>query len=441
MYNITKYVKLALDSTKVYQTIDGFGVNINSKYWNNGKIKPVLDMLVNDLGATLFRLDAYGKSNWMDPNNIGDENLLTEENYADAWKRQEFQDATSMAKYLNSLGIKPYMTLSGIVPKWMCDEDEKTLKRFDLFADMVAHFAFWARHTAGIQFDLLGPLNETDLGPPEGPLLSPEGYVKACDAILKKMDEFGLQDIQLVVAEQAIYNMDFVLEFYKRPDLAERVAVFGMHCYSDFSAKPLVMAKAQSDYAKTHVWMTEFGDLDQSSEKEWLIAYVSFQRLVRLLEDGMQGALAWDAYDNYHDHDESWTSFGLLKNSWDVYEPKKRYFGYRHIFKFVRPGFHRVSIESPVDGVKAIAFFSPDGKDVTVTGYNDLLEDIFINIDISSLSDGFEEKRFSAYRTSFTDNCITDKPRRIMQRTLPFSGIEIAAPARSLFTITTVLEN
>jgi len=441
MYDITKYVKFALNPSVSHQTVDGFGVNINSKYWNKGKIIPVLEQLVDDLGATLFRLDAFGKSDWIDPDGAFGPACMSEAGYAAAYAQQEFQDAAAMGRWLNSRGIEPYITLSGILPKWMCASDGKTLERFDLFAEMAAHYAKWLRDEGGVRFHLFGPLNETDLGPPEGPAVTPENYVHACECLLKQLDAKGLGDIRLVVAEQAMYNLDFITRFLEKPALAERIAVFGMHCYSDFSARPLVetvITGAGGAYAGTRVWMTEFGDLDQSTEKEWLIAYVSFQRLIRLLEDGMNGALAWDAFDNYHDHDASWTTFGLIKNSWDVYEPKKRFFAYRHIYRFVRPGFRRVGLTSPCDGVKALAFLSPDGGELTITGYNELLEGVFVNVDMEGLPGGFSERRFDAYRTSFADNCVQDNPRRIMQRRLPFSGVEIAVPPRSLFTITTV---
>ena len=448
MYNITKYVRISVDMDRKYQTIDGFGVNINSKYWNNGKLKPVMDLLIDDLGANLYRLDHYGKSNWMDPENRYDARVLTQENFDRVYEGIDFKNAEAMGRYLNSKGIEPYITLSGIVPKWMCAEDGKTLEKYEEFAEMAANYAHWARHKAGIKYSLFGPLNETDVGPPEGPKVNAREYVKVCEILVDKLDKYGLGDIKLVVAEQAHYNLDYAREFLKSKKLVGRVGVFGMHCYSDFRCNDLLEMVGKSDYKDCRIWMSEFGDLDQSSEKEWLIAYISFQRLMRLLEDGMNGAISWDAYDNYHDHDETWTTFGIIKNAWDVYEPKKRYFGYKQIFRYVRPGFRRIHAESPVDGVKVLAFESPDGKDVTVVGMNDLLEDVFVNVDVAQIGTAhtgwaqaggkYSESMFSVYRTTFAEDCITVTPKRIMQRRLPFSGVEVVVPSKGIFTVTTV---
>src|SRR5207249_3038677 len=38
---------LTIDGAQVFQTIDGFGVNANSLSWNNGELKPAIDMLVD----------------------------------------------------------------------------------------------------------------------------------------------------------------------------------------------------------------------------------------------------------------------------------------------------------------------------------------------------------------------------------------------------------
>jgi len=58
-----RMLQVAVDARRALQAIDGFGVNINSKCWNDGRIIPALDRLRVDLGATLYRVDIFGKSN------------------------------------------------------------------------------------------------------------------------------------------------------------------------------------------------------------------------------------------------------------------------------------------------------------------------------------------------------------------------------------------
>ena len=54
--------KLEIDTGTRYQTIDGFGVNINPAWWLNGEyrdasvVKPAIDLLIDSLGASIFRV-------------------------------------------------------------------------------------------------------------------------------------------------------------------------------------------------------------------------------------------------------------------------------------------------------------------------------------------------------------------------------------------------
>jgi len=54
-----------IEPGKRSQEIDGFGVNLNGPCFRESA-RPMVDMLIDDLGATIFRLDAYGfdLSNW-----------------------------------------------------------------------------------------------------------------------------------------------------------------------------------------------------------------------------------------------------------------------------------------------------------------------------------------------------------------------------------------
>ena len=53
--------KIKIDGASKFQTLDGFGVNINTAWWYNGKyedarvVQPAIDLLVDSLGATIFR--------------------------------------------------------------------------------------------------------------------------------------------------------------------------------------------------------------------------------------------------------------------------------------------------------------------------------------------------------------------------------------------------
>ena len=436
--DVIRKAEIQVNFARRKQTVDGFGVNINSKCWDLGKLAPVVDRLIDDLGAVLFRLDAWGKSNWVDPDDRADAKVLCRKTYEKVYNLPEFRNAMGMARHLNSRGIMPYMTMSGIVPKWMCARDGVTLTDFESFAEMAASFAEWAVRKAGIKFELFGPMNETDIGPPEGPSAGPRAYVKACEALAGNLAGRGLRNLKLVVAEQAGYNLDYTREFMKSAKLAGRIGAFGFHTYGSARMADAVKAIRRGPHRKARIWMTEFGDLDQTGEREWYVAWNSFERLMHLLDDGFEGALFWDAYDNYHDHNEHWTIYGLLRTGLGVATPKKRFHAMKQVFRFVRPGFVRVDASSDGKDVEALAFVSPDGKDLTVVGRNKSPRGAYLNISLAGAWDFDWSSMVSVYRTSETEDCAKapDVPTRT--GAWPFNGISFAVPGESIFTATSV---
>ncbi len=419
--------------------VDGWGVNINSKDWNGGKLAPVTERLVNDLGCTMFRQDIYGNSNFIDPDGGIGKAALGSRNLARVYAGKDFVNGKGLARWLNGRGIEPYLTLSGIVPKWMCARDGKTLADTGSFAEMAASFVAWAKRDAGIRFNLFGPMNETDIGPVEGPAATPAVYVKACEALVKALDRRGLRDVKLVVAEQARHDLTFIRAFLAKPALMRRVAAFGMHNYGNGRMADAVDLVRRSRWKDVKVWMTEYGDLEQTGEREWPVAWDIFRRLLDAIDDGYTAALNWDAFDNWHDHDMSWSIYGLIRRGIRTDTPKKRYWAVRHVYRFVRPGWTRLTVDAELPGVRAVAFLAPGGKDLTVAGMNDTGRDLALNITAES---GKELDRLPAtaalYRTTADDDGVRTGRAPLRSGTWPRSGLDVVVPADSIFTATTL---
>lgn len=440
MQGVRKSAQIRVDRSRRYQTIDGFGVNINAKYWAEGAMGPVVDLLVDDLGATLFRLDGYGRADWVDPDgSLGREQAFSDRNYERVYSSRDFQNALGMARHLNARGIDPYITVSGRAPAWMCAADGKTLVDYDGFAEMTVNYASWLRKN-GVRFTLFGPLNETDLGPPEGPLVPPDNYVKACEALVDTLDRYALGDVKLVVAEQGQFNMEYANRLLKSRKLAGRIGVMAMHAYSDFHVDALTSRITLPEHRHIRAWMTEFGDLRQSIELEEYIAWVSVERLMRLLRDGMHGALSWDAYDNYHDHDEAWTCFGLIMNAWDVFIPKKRYYALKHVYRFVRPGFRRIEAVCTEAGIPVLAFEGEEGKELTVVGMNPGGQAVALDLDLGfhGEASGLAYLDYDVYRTCSFEDCARITTPIVKLKNHASRGVEFTALPGSIFTITNV---
>lgn len=434
-------VNIFIDATSAFQSIDGFGVNINAKYWNEGRLIPTLELLVDDLGATLFRVDIWGKSNWIDPAGEIGPASLDEHNLASVYQGDIFRRGWQMMRWLNGRGIQPYLTASGDVPAWMLGSDGRTLADYSAFTRMLASMVEWAKKREQINFRLFGPLNETDLGSPEGPTVAPVDFVRVCEILVDELAVRGLDDIQLVVAEQGRFDDTYLRELVKSQKLRQRIGAFSLHDYTGYSAEAYraVRQVVQSGLnPEIPLWMTEYGDLDQSGEREWYVAWVMTQRLFDHLENGFCGSLVWDAYDNYHDHDEAWTIYGLLRAGLRLYTPKKRYYACKQVFRFVRPGFIRLAAQSSFSGVRVLAFGDPTHEQFTVVGLNQSDQPAWLNVQLKGFPEDVLRGKVCYYRTSQDENCYTVDCIPATGMHWPFTGLTAWVPAASIFTLTTL---
>jgi len=66
---------VTIDGVQTYQTIDGFGVDVNTGWWNGGEVTPAIGLLVDQLGATLFRA-VIEEMDWEATNDDADPNTF-----------------------------------------------------------------------------------------------------------------------------------------------------------------------------------------------------------------------------------------------------------------------------------------------------------------------------------------------------------------------------
>src|ERR1700682_5333676 len=177
--------RVTLNPAERYQFIQGFGVNFTSPYFRDDQ-KAMFDMLIKDLGASMFRVVPYlVYSNWEEVNDNDDPNVMNWEYYNDRYSTPSWEATWTALRFLNSRGIRPVIALMGPVPDWMvddrwtppahkvCQTDSKQFPlkpaMYDEFAEMVVSMVMYARTKAGIDFEYFSPFNETDCYPPEGP--------------------------------------------------------------------------------------------------------------------------------------------------------------------------------------------------------------------------------------------------------------------------------
>ena len=446
--------KITVHPDQRFQFIDGFGVNFNGTYFREAQ-KPLIDMLIDDLGATIFRLDPYGQTDWEVTNDNDDPRVASWDYYNDRYSIPAFEASWAAARYLNARGIRPFMTLSGTVPGWMLDDKAPPPKHevcndnphprhprtgnpahlnssiYEEFAETTVSMVVYARTKARIDFEYFSPLNETDCYPVEGPRVDPDEALKLLSAVARRMKEEGLGDVKLVVIDQSQETNDYFGPILADAELMKGIGVFSVHSYGSRDIAPQVEKIRKSAYADRPVWVTEYGDLNQrdfSPENEWKgFCIRASLRALRALNQGASAALFWDAYDNYHDHDARFTYYGLVSNNDHIYRPKKRYYAAKQLYRYVRPGAQRIAADSDVPGLMVSAFRDPVAKWLVVVGAKEGGPN---RIQLSLPESASSPVSWDVYVTSPTLNC-----QKVDTVGVSDGVAEVTLPDEAIFTL------
>ncbi len=280
------------------------------------------------------------------------------------------------------------------------------------------------------------------MGSPEGPLVDPQTYARVCEMLDEKLTARGLDEIRLVVPEASGFNDQYLKALVSSKKLLERIGVFSLHDYSDISPEAYAQVTGvvkHSPYRAKRLWMGEFGDLEQTGEREWTTAMWIFSRLLDQLLAGFNASLVWDAYDNYHDHDEYWTIYGIIRTGLRAHTPKKRYHALKQVYRFVPPGWQRVELLSSNPQVRAAAFTNPERTHLTVAGmHTSAIRPAILNLSAAGLAEETLRGKVTYYRTSAAENCHTIAHIPMRGGNYPFIGIEAVLPPDCIFTFTTL---
>ena len=377
--------KVAVDPSRRYQTIEGFGVNYTGPYFRDDQ-KKMFDLLIDDLGVSMFRVVAYFVySDWEVVNDNADPLSANWAYYDERYSNPVFEASWKGLRDLNSRGIRPVLALMGPAPAWMVEESSPPPKHsvcrptssqgrlkpemYDEFAEEVVTMAVYARRKAGIEFDYFSPLNETDCYPSEGPRVDPEEMPKVLAAIARRLDQEGLGDVKLVVAEQANIGNDYTGPILNDKQLMKKVGAFAFHTYGERSVGPQVDAIGRSAYAHAPVWLTEYGsprDLERTAENEWKeFSLASSRRGLTALNQGASALFYFNAFDDYEECMKRETYYGLFSSAGHLYSQRKRYYATRQLYHFVSPGSQRIAASTEAKGLTVSAF--RDGSKGTLT--------------------------------------------------------------------------
>ncbi len=189
----------------MFQTMNGFGVNINSLSWKNGESlagdRSARRRHGRDNVAGRLRRDELGRR----PTTTAIPNNFNWTYYNTLYSNAKFQHLWGTLGYLNQKGFTTNVALSfmGIGPSWMGANGTVSTAMEDEMVETIASLVYYARNTANVDFGILNPFNEPLWDGIEGPMIDGFQFTRLLNKLSVKFDALGLSDIRFMGPETA----------------------------------------------------------------------------------------------------------------------------------------------------------------------------------------------------------------------------------------------
>ena len=372
---------LTVDAAQSFQTMAGMGSNVNVNNWQGGQLKPALDALVDQGGASLLRV-VRDPMDWVgSESDIALLHGLDTATLTRIYEAPRMQDIWSTIGYLNQKGLRGnqiVLNFMGWTPPWMgggggyAIPSHITAGKEPAFATMVASLVYYGRKVKGLSFNLLAPMNEQDLPGYEGPEVSPTQYVTVLKAVIAELDAMDLADVRLVGPDTAGSLRSYASPMMADATVAGRVDHLSFHTYAKSTSPDIGYPGKDYWLTETAQWCSTCDQNGTPSQGEWSFARDTNDFLLADVADGFPAVLLWEAYDGFYYHHDSYSTWGLLayNTATGVYTPRKRFYVNAQLNAFIRPGAKRISVNTSVTGLTALAFYDAAEGEVAIVGHN-----------------------------------------------------------------------
>lgn len=419
---------LTIDGSQTFQTIDGFGVNANSASWDNGELRPAIDRLIDEGGSTIWRV-IIDMPDWEATNDDSNPNNFNWTYYNSIYSSPKFEELWATMAYLNQKGVTNMLMLNfmGRGPAWMGGADLPSGME-DEWVETVASVAWYARNNRNLQFGMFAPNNEPDWDGIEGIRMDRTQHARVMRKLAQKLDAIGLGDLRLVGPDTADIGLgvkQYMPSLMAEPAVMAKLDHFTFHDYSGETAGA-ANAIRDSAYPEKNFWITEVSNIWDA------LTHVS---------QGPSAILVWDGYDSVYNHgilggrgttppNDAGNGPALLayNTSTRTYSPRKPFYEFAQLFKFVPAGSVRVSAVEADSNVTLFAFYHFASGRVTLVGRNAGSSNVTFSGRLLNLPN---VSSFQSYRTSSSENMARGGDVAVT------NGVfTLVAPANSVFTLT-----
>jgi fibronectin type 3 domain-containing protein len=429
---------VTVNASQQYQTAQGLGVNVNVHSWNGGQLKPALDQLSDQLGASAFRV-VIEKADWESTNDDADPNHFNWDYYNQVYETAKFTDLWNTIGYLSSKHVTVSLNVMGPLSAWMGGSALSTSQEAE-WVEMMASLVYYARVVKHLDLTLFEPFNEPDWNGIEGAQASADQVVRVTHQLAVRLDGLGLGDVKFILPDTASVGSgvgSYFSALQRDGYLMGKVAALGLHDYGGSTGNAATVIQG-SAYPSLPFWMNEFSawcsgcDTGAPNPGDWSFARTTAQYLMNNLAQGAAGAEVWEGYDSYYEHHGSWSYWGLLAydQSSGTYTPRKGFYAMEQFMRFIPPGSVRIAASSDSGSLSLLAFHDPASGRVTLVGRNTSTTALTFTGTVTGV-DGLTS--LASYRTNATAN--TEAAGDIPVTAGTFSA---TIPSDTLFTLTGV---
>jgi fibronectin type 3 domain-containing protein/O-glycosyl hydrolase len=369
---------VTVNAAQKYQAVQGLGVNVNVHSWNGGQLKPALDQLTDQLGASAFRV-VIEQADWEATNDDADPSHFNWDYYNQVYETAKFTDLWNTLAYLSSKHVTVSLNVMGPLAAWMGGSTLSTSQEAE-WVEMMASLVYYARVVKHLDLTLFEPFNEPDWTGTEGARATPDQVVRVAHQLAVRLDGLGLGDVKLILPDTANVGSGLGSYFSALQSdsyLMGKVAALGLHDYSGSTGNAASVIQG-SAYPGLPFWMNEFSawcsgcDTGAPNPADWSLARTTAQYLMNSLAQGAAGAEVWEGYDSYYEHHSSWSYWGLLAydQSSGTYTPRKSFYAMEQLMRFIPPGSVRIAASSDNGSLSLLAFQDPASGRVTLVGRN-----------------------------------------------------------------------
>ena len=425
-----------------YQTVEGFGANINHRSWDINALPPVLNALIDDAGMSLFRI-ILDRPLCELTNDNSDALLMDWDSYHAQYSAPAFQKLWGLTAYLNEKGITngAMLNFQGRGPDWMVDANNWLLPGAEAeWAEMFASLYSYARNTQHLQFSLVAPFNETDVF--TAIRMTSQQSLTALHRLAELLDTNGLSDIRFVAPDLCYTNMGVVSAMMNDAVIMGKLGHFGIHAYESVAGgtQGIYDFLQRSAYPDRTFWVSEYSLWCATCENgtggidDWNYARGTARYLLSHLADGASAALVWEGYDSQYNYytPNQWSYWGLFAvNDTNAliktYHPRKSFHAMAQLTRFIQPGAVRIDSGAWAGPLWPVAFYHPDNGQITVAGVNAEASPQQLSIALTNLP---PMGSFELYYTGNTTNLCHSA-------TIPVAGgsISVSIPANSVYVL------